>query len=286
MRRPLRCNGRDAIISAQRLKRDRVAAMDWSKLEKDTVQCTITLSCVQVAVEVRVLTLPRLRSAQAHEPDVLTEPIFAKGSGAVQDWCPGLMSLKKEVITMERLYKFIKNNIAYIRQSNRVRRFVYLLCKNDRLDDKAYFKAIINQADGGIHLDHYLMSIDLERFHPQIGAPMTKEKSDMQKSAIEKPIQWLIECVTNSTINNIFQKSQIEKTPDTLEFVPIDDMLSKFTQWMIEESRDASSYTRDRFSKTMGRILGANCKKQVNRVRQRGYDLSVNSLRETIIKYT
>ncbi|GMF12189.1 unnamed protein product [Phytophthora lilii] len=93
---------------------------------------------------------------------------------------------------------------------------VDLLCKNDRLDDKAYFKAYINefnQADGDIHLHHYLMSIDLEGFHPQNDAPMTKEESNMQKSAIEKPIQWLIECVTNSTINNIFQKSQIEKTP-------------------------------------------------------------------------
>ncbi|GMF42791.1 unnamed protein product [Phytophthora lilii] len=153
------------------------------------------------------------------------------------------------------------NNSYSVRTSNRMRRFVYLLCKNDRLDDKAYFKAIIdefNQTDGGIHLYHYLMSIDLERFHPQNDAPMTKEKSDIQKSAIERPIQWPIECVTNSTINNIFQNSQIEKTPDSLEFVTIDDMLSKFTQWMIEESRNASSYTRDRFSKTMGRILGAN----------------------------
>ncbi|GMF37986.1 unnamed protein product [Phytophthora lilii] len=128
--------------------------------------------------------------------------------------------------------------------------------------------------------------IDLEGFHPQNDAPMTKEKSDMQQSAIEKPIQWLIECVANGTSSSIFSTAQLNQTPSTLEFVSIDNMLTKFTQWMIEESRDTSSYTRDRFSKTLTKILGPNYKKQVDRVRRRGYDLSVDSLREMIIKHT
>ncbi|ETI30065.1 hypothetical protein F443_22815 [Phytophthora nicotianae P1569] len=108
---------------------------------------------------------------------------------------------------------------------------------------------------------------------------MTKEKPDMQQSAIEKLIQWLFECVANGTSSNIFSNAQLKDSPSTLEFVPIDDMLTEFTKWMVEESRDTSSYTRDHFSKSLTKILGPNYKKQVNRVRRRGYDLSVDSLR-------
>ncbi|GMF14674.1 unnamed protein product [Phytophthora lilii] len=144
-----------------------------------------------------------------------------------------------------------------------------------------------DNTDSGIHLYHYLMNINLNGFHPQNDASWTKEKSDMQKSAIEKPVQWFIECVANKTKNNVFRASQIEETPNTLESpYQIDDMLFKFTQSMLEKSRDASTYTRDRFSKTLSKILGLNCKKQARKVRQRGYDLSVNGLKETIIKYT
>ncbi|ETO82727.1 hypothetical protein F444_03167 [Phytophthora nicotianae P1976] len=185
---------------------------------------------------------------------------------------------------------FIASNNSYsVKASKQMRRFLYLLCKSDRLGDKAYFKAMIDEfdnTDSGIHLYHYLMNMDLNGFHPQNDAPMTKEKSDMQKSAIEKPVQWFIECVTNGTSNSIFQESQHKETPDTLEFVSIDDMLSKFTKWMIEEAKDASLYTRDRFAKTISKALGPNYKKQVHKVRQRGYDLSVNGLKQTIITYT
>lgn len=185
---------------------------------------------------------------------------------------------------------FIASNNSYsVKASKQMRRFLYLLCKSDHLGDKAYFDAILdefNQADGGIHLYHYLMSIDLNGFHPQNDAPMTKEKSDMQKSAIEKPVQWLVECVANGTKHSIFQASQVEKTPDKPEFVSIDDMLSQFTTWMIEESRDTSSYTRDRFSKTLTKVLGPNIRKIVSKIRQRGYDLSVNDLKEKIVKHT
>lgn len=175
------------------------------------------------------------------------------------------------------------NNSYSVKASNQMRRFIYLLCKNQHIGDKAYFEMIrdeFNKADGGIHLYHYLMSIDLDGFHPQDDALMTKEKSDMQKSAIEKPLQWLIECVINGTSNSIFSNSQIETTPSTLEFVSIDTMLSQFTKWMIEESRDTSSYSRDRFSKTLTKVLGPNCKKQVLKIRH--YELSVNGLKETI----
>ena len=185
---------------------------------------------------------------------------------------------------------FIASNNSYsVKASKQMRRFLYLLCKSDRIGDKAYFKAILDEfrkTDSGVHLYHYLMSIDLEGFHPQDDAPMTQEKSDMQKTAIEKPVQWLVECVTNGTSNSIFNNAQIENTPGKLEFVSIDDMLSKFTKWMIEESKDASSYSRDRFSKTLTKFLGMNYKKQVHKIRQRGYDLSVNSLKDTITKYT
>ncbi|GMF16994.1 unnamed protein product [Phytophthora lilii] len=119
---------------------------------------------------------------------------------------------------------FIASNKLYsVKASKQMRRFLYLQCKSDHLGDKAYFKAMLDNfdnTDSGIHLYHYLLNINLGGFHPQNDAPMTKEKSDMQKSAIEKPVQWFIGCVANETKNNVFRAAQIEETPDTLEFVP------------------------------------------------------------------
>ncbi|DBA03288.1 TPA: hypothetical protein N0F65_011647 [Lagenidium giganteum] len=181
------------------------------------------------------------------------------------------------------------NNSYSVKASNRMRRFVYLLCKSDRIGDITHFKAILdefNKSDGGIHLYHYLMSINLDGFHPQDDAPMTKEKSDLQKSAIDKPIKWLIECVVNGTDKNIFSDRQLEKTPDIPEFVPIRDLLKKYTEWMIEEAKDGSAYTEERFSKELSKFLGPNHRRSVQKIRLRGYDLSVNDLKEKIAKHT
>ncbi|DBA02901.1 TPA: hypothetical protein N0F65_005928 [Lagenidium giganteum] len=161
---------------------------------------------------------------------------------------------------MERLYKFIENNIAYILLGGNG----YYLTKNrDAFGDIDYIVIPrINQFDmwldinNAIELDenglietdntefgtdsiitvslsevilHYRDDItfgkvdfmpynaktgscdtQLNTFdwnHPQNDAPMTKEKSDMQKSAIEKPVQWLIECVTNWDQQQHFQES-------------------------------------------------------------------------------
>ncbi|GMF34783.1 unnamed protein product [Phytophthora lilii] len=74
------------------------------------------------------------------------------------------------------------NNSYSVKASKQMRRFLYLLCKSDRLGDKAYFKAMLDEfdnTDSGIHLHHYLININLDRFHPQNDAPMTKEKYDM-----------------------------------------------------------------------------------------------------------
>ncbi|DBA01710.1 TPA: LOW QUALITY PROTEIN: hypothetical protein N0F65_010361 [Lagenidium giganteum] len=185
---------------------------------------------------------------------------------------------------------FIASNNSYsVKAFNRMRRFVYLVLKNDRTGDEAYFDRILeqfNNADGGIHLYHHLMSIDLNGFHPQNHAPMIRAKSEMQKSAIEKPIKWLVECVTNGTHSNVFTPSQIDITPDREEFVSINFMLNQFTKWMIEEAKDVSSYSKERFSKTLSKVLGPNHKKQNNGVRERGYELSVADLKEKIAVIT
>lgn len=181
------------------------------------------------------------------------------------------------------------NNSYSVKASNQMRRFMYLVCKGDVIGQTEYFNRIhdeFNNTDSGIHLYHYLMSIDLDGFHPQNDAPMTEEKSDMQKSAIEKPVQWLIDCVSNSTDNSIFNDAQLDKTPDIVEFVSIDDMLTKYTAWLIEEAKDASMYSRDRFAKTLTKVLGKNYKRQIFKVRRRGYDLSVNGLNELLVGYT
>ncbi|DAZ97452.1 TPA: hypothetical protein N0F65_009903, partial [Lagenidium giganteum] len=131
---------------------------------------------------------------------------------------------------------FIASNNSYsVKASNRMRRFVYLILRNDRIGDKAYFDNILNEfdnADGGIHLYHYLMSIDLNGFHPQNDAPMTRAKSEMQ----------------NLQLRN-------------------------------QSSGWSSVLPMERT------VLGPNHKKQINRIRKRGYDLSVNGLQHKITVY-
>lgn len=211
--------------------------------------------------------------------DIATEPSFLIEPKGVDPY------RVKDSINM-----FIASNNSYsVKASKQMRRFIYLLCSSDRIGDKAYFEAMLAEfenTDSGIHLYHYLMSIDLDGFHPQNDAPMTKTKSDLQKSAIEKPVQWLIECIENGTSNTIFPSYKEDKTHSIAEFVSIDDMQSKFTTWLIEECRDTTSYSRDRFSKTLTKVLGPSERKSISGIRKRAYSLSVNGLKDSIIKYT
>ena len=180
----------------------------------------------------------------------------------------------------------ISNNSFSVKASTQMRRYVCYLLSSDRIGDDAYFKSILNEfnkADGGIHLYHHLMSIDLTNFHPQNDAPMTQTKMDMQKMAIDKPIKWMVECIKQETDNNLFCFNDYEE--DQSGFKCIDDMLADFTQWLIN-TRDGSSYTKDRFSKSLAKFLGPNSQKSVNKIRKRGYDLSVSQLKEKITKHT
>jgi hypothetical protein len=182
----------------------------------------------------------------------------------------------------------LSNNSFSVKASTKLRRFAFYNLGDDRIGDDAYFKSILNEfnnGDGGIHLYHYLMSIDLTGFHPQNDAPMTQTKQELQKMAIDRPIKWLVDCINNETRNNIFDTFDYSTTAKD-KFVSVNDMLADFTRWCEYESRDGSSFTKDRFSKSLTKCLGPNKQKSVNGVRDRGYDLSVKELKEKIEKHT
>ena len=179
------------------------------------------------------------------------------------------------------------NNSFSVKASTQLRRFVFYNLSDDRLGDKAYFEAIGNEfskGDGGIHLYHYLMNIDLTGFHPQNDAPMTATKTELQKMAIDKPIKWLIDCINNETKNNIFQKENRDNT-NIESFRSIKDMLLLYTKWA-EESHDESTFTKDRFSKAVAKCLGGSIRKTENGVRERGYEICIDGLKRVIEKHT
>lgn len=177
-------------------------------------------------------------------------------------------------------YICFSNNYYVIKASTEMRRFVFYETSPKCIGDHQYFKdlaADFEQHGAGVHLYHYLMGIDISDFTPQRDFPTTKIKEQLKADAVEKPIQWLI-----SSVNE-----ELEEDEDVYEgFNSVSGMRDKFNAWLEHSQGSKSSWTANRFGRSMTQVLGATDRKKENKVIYRGYELNPSELKEKLIKYT
>jgi hypothetical protein len=170
-----------------------------------------------------------------------------------------------------------------VKASTEMRRFGFYRVSDRHLGDAEYFKNLwgdFSERGGGEHLYHHLMRIDVSNFTPQRDFPMTAAKSEMQKSAIDKPIQWLIASIREEAdpmlrFINGFNKSS--------------DLTDSFNSWLKQVEPNSTIWPTARFSKAMSKFFGDNLKVHVKRMGPqcfRGYDMEVDTVKQLIIKYT
>ena len=62
-------------------------------------------------------------------------------------------------------------------------------------------------------------------------------------------------------------------------------MLTRFNQWL-DSRGDKSSWNAIRFGRSVGQLLGTTERKYMDKVRTRGYDLTLDILREKLLSHT
>ena len=177
-------------------------------------------------------------------------------------------------------YICFSNNYFVIKASTEMRRFVFLEASDKHLGDHQYFKDLSTdfELDGaGIHLYHYLMSIDISGFTPQRDFPTTELKEQLKAEALDKPTQWFIACVNKEVPTHY---SIIDN-----DFNSVSTMLTRFNQWL-DSRGDKSSWNAIRFGRSVSQLLGTTKLKYMDKVRTRGYDLTLDILREKLLSHT
>ena len=176
-------------------------------------------------------------------------------------------------------YVCFSNNDHVIKASTEMRRFVFFETSSERIDDSQYFKNLVDDFEvhgAGIHLYHYLMSVDISDFTPQRDFPTTQLKEQLKANALEKTIQWLVASVNE----------ELEYHHNVLEgFNSISKMRDNFNMWL-DSQGVKSTWTANRFGRSMTQVLGANKVKKINKVQTRGYDLNPSELKAKLIDYT
>jgi hypothetical protein len=177
------------------------------------------------------------------------------------------------------------NNDYVVRASTEMRRFVFYKGSGrfigKELEHFAPIKKDFEDNDAGIHLYHYLMNIDLTGFHPQRSAPTTATKEELKKTAIEKPIQWIISCVNEET-RHTFISTHTDSAQE--EFYASNNLLSMYNLWM-ESCGERTDTTLKSFVKIMMKYFEpAAARKKIGTIRSRGFDLSISSVKAMISK--
>jgi hypothetical protein len=177
------------------------------------------------------------------------------------------------------------NNDYVVRASTEMRRFGFYKGSGRFIGKEqehfAPIKKAFEENDAGIHLYHYLMSIDLKGFHPQRSAPTTAVKEELKQAAIEKPIQWMISCINNET-RNTFIANHADTTQE--QFYASTNLLALYNTWM-ESCGERSATSLKSFVKTLMKYFepAAN-RRKVGSIRSRGFDLSIDSIKVMIAK--
>lgn len=184
-----------------------------------------------------------------------------------------------EAYTSDNYCNFIimSNNDYCIKESTAMRRFALLRASDCKVGNFEFFTEVrkdFMEGKAGVHLYHHLMRLDISKFNPQRDFPVTAAKKEMQQSAIEKPIQWLIELI--NTQNELLLNS----------FNSVNSMLIIFNGWLADNYPESSKWNIQRFSKILTGVLGTNVRQRVNGVLTRGYNLNVETTKESISRAT
>lgn len=179
-------------------------------------------------------------------------------------------------------YICFSNNYYVIKSSTELRRFVFYDASPHRLEDKAYFKALSEDFElhgAGIHLYHYLMSIDVSDFDSQRDFPTTAIKESMKVDAIDRSVQWLISCVNEEVGHGMTLEVGDDK------FVSVKSMRDSFNRWL-EEQGETKLWKDKRFGGMMTKVLGSNKRVYIDKVLTRGYFIDTDDLKKKLIEYT
>lgn len=175
------------------------------------------------------------------------------------------------------------NNDYVVRASTEMRRFVFYKGSGrfigKELEHFAPIKKDFEENDAGIHLYHYLMSIDLKGFHPQRSAPTTAVKEKLKQAAIEKPIQWIIACINNETRNTFIANNE---DTSSNQFYASSNLLALFNAWMASRGERSDNSINSFVNVLMKYLEPAATRKKIGSIRSRGFDLSINSLKTMI----
>jgi len=174
-------------------------------------------------------------------------------------------------------YICFSNNNYVIRSSTELRRFVFLEASDARIGDADHFSDLwedFSVRGGGIHLYHYLMSLDVSDFVPQRDFPSTGLKDQMRADALDKPIQWFISCLNNEVPSH---------ESFMVGFNPVKVLLDRFNVWC--GHRGENAWTSNRFGRALSKFLGDSERSHVCKIRIRGYTLG-DSLKQILSSYT
>ena len=174
-------------------------------------------------------------------------------------------------------YICFSNNNYVIRSSTELRRFVFLEASDIRIGDANHFTNLwedFSVRGAGIHLYHYLMSLDVSDFVPQRDFPSTGLKDQMRADALDKPLQWLISCLNNEVPSH---------ESFMVGFNPVKVLLDRFNIWC--GHRGENAWTSNRFGRSLSKFLGDSEMPRICKIRTRGYTLG-DSLKQIISSYT
>ena len=99
---------------------------------------------------------------------------------------------------------------------------------------------------------------------------------ELKAEALDKPTQWFVASVN----------SELTHTQDVCEgFNSINTMRESFNQWLLSQG-DKSTWTANRFGRSISQVLGPNKLKRIDAVVSRGYELTPTLLLEQVLAYT
>jgi len=180
------------------------------------------------------------------------------------------------------------NNDCVVRASTEMRRFVFYKGSGRFIGKEMEHFAPIEkdfvENDAGTHLYHYLMNIDLAGFHPQRSAPTTKTKEELKLTAIEKPIQWLIATLNEET-QHTFVNTKERETYGEKKFYRTDTIIAQYKAWLVSCGENPDT-TLKKFSKALNKCFGDSTRKRMGGVKVRGYELSINEMKQLVAKTT
>jgi len=175
-------------------------------------------------------------------------------------------------------YICFSNNHYVIKASTEMRRFVFYEVSDCHMGDHEYFQRLTDdfeKRNAGIHLYHYLMSIDISNFVPQRDFPQTAFKAQMQSDAISRDGQWLIAYCNEELQSNC---SPFEGFNSSIS------MLEKLNGWLVSQGYN-STWNQDKLGRFLKKLNIESGRNRIDGIRVRGFIINRDELKDKLSIY-